>query len=83
MFDLDVLIKKLVLARGLHGPIECCACIIDGEGKKIIHATVEPPFVDFHETPEGSFIEIVFHGDDPEPSPKVRTGNVDGPPDPS
>lgn len=63
MFNLDTLIEKLVSAREVHGPIECCACIVDGDGQKIVHAG-EIPFVDFQEAPEGKFIQIVFHGDD-------------------
>lgn len=63
MFDVDTLIKKLVLERGIHGPIRCCACIVDGDGQKIVHA-IELPYVEFHEAPEGDFIQIVFHGVD-------------------
>jgi hypothetical protein len=80
MYDLDLLIKKLADARQLHSPIGCCACIIDGEGQKIIHAS-ELPFVDFRESPDGDFIQIVFHGDDPRKiSPDAGS---DGPDEPS
>jgi hypothetical protein len=67
MIDLDVLIKKLVLEREKRATNRCEVCIVDGDGQKIVHST-ELPDVEFRKTPEGGFIQIIFHGEDDDAS---------------